>query len=238
MIYVNDNAFNFLPKVKDNSVNLVLTDPPYIISRDTGFGSCVKGEERFKVSMNFPCDENFTIEDIDTAVEQFYRVLKPAGTCIIFFDLWKLESLKLILEKHGFSKVRFIEWIKTNPVPLNAKATYLSNSREVALTAVKGSNAVFNSYYDNGVYKHPIVHGATRFHPNQKPVKLGYELIEKHSKPGDTVLDPFAGSATFLIAAAQASRKAIGCELDSGIYKQSVSRIESDILGSKVVKKI
>lgn len=238
MIYVNDNAFTVLGKIPKDSVNLILTDPPYIISRKTGFDSCVNGEERFRVNMEFPCDDNFTMEDMEAAVKEFYRILKPSGTCIIFFDLWKIESLKLCLEANGFSKIRLIEWIKTNPVPLNSGATYLNNAREIAISAIKGGKATFNSSYDPGIYKYPIVHGKERFHPNQKPIELGYELVNKHSNPGDTVLDPFAGSATFLIAAEQAGRNAIGCELDGEIYEQSIKRIEADILGSTIVKSI
>lgn len=230
MLYVNEDAFDFLSKLKDNSVDLILTDPPYIISRKTGFEKCIRGEKRFKVSMDFACDKVFTIEDMKKSCREFYRVLKKSGTCIIFFDLWKIGILKEMLELEGFSKVRFLEWIKNNPVPLNARATYLSNSREVAISCIKGAKAKFNSYYDSGIYRAPIVHGKQRFHPNQKPLKLGYELVLKHSNQGDVVLDCFAGSATFLIAADQADRIAIGCEKDKDIYDRSMLRIEQDLL--------
>lgn len=236
MLYVNTNAFELLSKLKNKSVDLILTDPPYIISRKTGFDSCVKGEDRFRVKMEFPCDENFTMHDMYQAIKEFYRVLKPSGSCIIFFDLWKIESLKDMLDEVGFSKIRFIEWVKTNPVPLNASATYLSNAREIAVSAVKKSKATFHSYYDNGVYSYPIAHGKDRFHPNQKPLGLAYDLVVKHSNPGDIVLDPFAGSATFLIAAEQAERIAVGCERDRDIYDKSIARIERDILRRKIDK--
>ena len=98
-----------------------------------------------------------------------------------FFDLWKIETLSNLLEEVNFSKLRFIEWLKTNPVPVNQKSTYLSNAREIAISCVKGSKATFNSKYDKGVYEYPIYSGKDRFHPTQKSLPLFEELIKKHS---------------------------------------------------------
>ena len=55
----------------------------------------------------------------------------------------QIETLTNLLSK--FSKHRFIEWVKTNPVPINQHATYLSNAREIAISCVKGGKATFNS---------------------------------------------------------------------------------------------
>ena len=87
---------------------------------------------------------------------------------IMFFDLWKIGELKEIMEMCGFKQFRFIEWIKTNPQPLNSKTNYLTNCREVALLGVKGSKPTFNSEYDNGIYRYPLQGGKNRFHPTQK----------------------------------------------------------------------
>ena len=51
-------------------------------------------------------------------------------------------------------------------------------------------------------------------------------LIEKHSNEGDTILDPFAGSATTAVAAKKLGRSFVGCELDEEFFKKSVDRIE------------
>ena len=72
------------------------------------------------------------------------------------------------MEKYKFKQIRFIEWIKTNPVPLNQSVNYLTNSREIALLGVKGGKPTFNSKYDKGIYEYPIQSGKTRFHPTQK----------------------------------------------------------------------
>ena len=99
-----------------------------------------------------------------------------------------------------------IEWIKTNPQPLNSKTNYLTNSREIAITCIKGSKPTFNSKYDNGIYHYPLQGGKNRFHPTQKSLKLFEDLIEKHSNEGDTVLDTFLGSGTTLIACKNTNR--------------------------------
>ena len=73
------------------------------------------------------------------------------GTCIIFFDVWKISHLKELMEKHKFKQIRFIEWIKTNPQPINSGTNYLTNCREIALLGVKKGKPTFNSKYDNGI---------------------------------------------------------------------------------------
>ena len=76
--------------------------------------------------------------------------------------------IKRIIRKNKFKQIRMIEWIKTNPQPLNSKINYLTNCREIALVAIKGSKPTFNSNYDNGIYKFPLQGGKDRFHHTQK----------------------------------------------------------------------
>lgn len=228
----NESCFEYLKTIKDNSIDLVLIDPPYEVSRDTNFASGEKtgrNTDRFRVSMDFgDWDNNFT--GLDIVIEECYRVLKKSGTLICFYDLWKITTLKDYFEKANFKQLRFIEWVKTNPVPLNSKTNYLTNSREIALVGVKGSKPTFNSEYDNGIYNYPICHDKGRFHPTQKPVALIEDLILKHSNENDTVLDCFAGSGTTAVAAYNQNRNFIGCELSEEYYKKTLQRLkECDI---------
>lgn len=223
----NTDCFKFLPGIKDNSIDLVLIDPPYEVSRETNFQSgeaTGKDTDRFRVSMDFgDWDNNFT--GLDKVIEECYRVLKPNGTIICFYDLWKITTLKEYMEKAKFKQIRFIEWIKTNPVPLNSKTNYLTNSREIALTAVKKAKPTFNSEYDNGVYSYPICHDKGRFHPTQKPLALIEELILKHSNEGDLILDCFSGSGTTALASFNQNRNFIGCEISKEYYQKSIDRL-------------
>ena len=206
--FENREGLDYLTTVEDGSVDLILTDPPYIISRDSGmeeFSKVVssgtgersveeweeyysknietiekkKGKlsvfrknylqygsiygKKYAVNTKFgDWDEEFTLEKLEEFVGEYYKKLRKGGTIIMFFDIWKMGVLKEIFERaggktrsgknRGFSKIRLIEWVKTNPVPINQYASYLSNSREVAISCVKGGKATFNSKYDNGIF--------------------------------------------------------------------------------------
>lgn len=229
MQYENKSCFDFLPSIDSKSIDLILIDPPYEISRETNFQN---GEltgtdtDRFRISMDFgDWDKNFT--NLEEVFKQGYRILKDGGTMICFYDLWKIETIKRYYENNKFKQIRFIEWLKTNPVPINSKINYLSNAREIAVLGIKKSKPTFNSSYDNGLYQYPICHDKGRFHPTQKPLELIKELIIKHSNEGDIVLDCFSGSGTTGVAAIQTNRQFIGCEINPDYYEQSKKRIET-----------
>ena len=231
-MFVNTDAESFLAKVPSGSVDLVITDPPYIISRKTGFKTIgEKGVPRFAVSMDFGKWDNQNISEhmtmMKNVIAEYHRVLKNGGTCIVWYDIFKIESLKNMFESAGFKQIRFIEWVKTNPVPLNSKINYLTNCREVALVGIKKGKPVFNSEYDNGIYYAPIHRdGGKRLHPCQKPIGITKQLIEKHTLPGAVVLDSFAGSGTTFVAATQCRRKYLGCEIDKKYYASASSRLK------------
>ena len=171
-------------------------------------------------------DNNFTIEILEKFISEFYKKLKKGGTLIIFFDLWKIETLKNILEKYKFKQIRLIEWIKTNPQPLNSKLNYLTNCREIALTCIKESKPTFNSQYDNGIYFYPLQGGKNRFHPTQKSLQLFEELIKKHSNENDMVLDTFLGAGTTAIAAKNTNRQFKGCEISLEYFEKIMEIIK------------
>lgn len=271
IIIKNIDGLELLQQQVDNSIDLILTDPPYITSRDSGMNkwnlklkkfkgnqkteeeweifkktlsekiqekltdtdkkNYIKYGDRFGKRFGYATDygdwdKEFTVEQLDCFIQEFYRVLKPGGTCIIFFDLWKVTVLKELYEKHRFKQVRFVEWIKTNPVPINSKLNYLTNSREVAITAVKKSKPTFHSKYDKGIYEYPIYGGKDRFHPTQKSLKLFEDLVKKHSNENDLVLDCFLGSATTALACKNTNRRFVGAETDENYYKKSVERLK------------
>lgn len=226
---LNDDCFNLLNSIKNNSVDLVLIDPPYEVSRETNFQSGnAKGKDtdRFRVSMDFG-DWDFGFTGLDKVIHESYRILKKGGTLICFYDVWKITTLKEYFENASFKQIRLIEWIKTNPVPLNSKTNYLTNAREIAVLGVKGGKPTFHSEYDKGIYEYPICHDKGRFHPTQKPLALIEDLIIKHSNEGDVVLDCFSGSGTTAIAAYNQGRNFIGCELSKEYYSKTLSRFKS-----------
>lgn len=226
------DAIQLLSTIKSGSIDLILTDPPYVISKESGMQQCRDNNvpnQPLAIQTDFgDWDKNFLLSDLQLIIEEFSRVLRKGGTAIIFFDIWKISNLKDMLESSGLVQIRFIEWIKTNPVPINSKANYLSNAREIALTAVKGGSSTFNSAYDNGIYSYAIHQGKNgdRIHPTQKSLGLFEEIILKHSNKDDLVLDCFSGSGTTAIASLRLGRNFIGCELDSVFHSSSVDRLK------------
>ena len=218
IVMENANCFDFLPTLENNSVDLVLIDPPYDILGDSWY------KDRSHAD-----DESFAAWEkelnMSKLLTELYRVLRDGGTLIMFYDLWKITTLKEYLEETKFKQIRFIEWIKTNPVPLNGRINYLITAREIALVAVKKGKGTFNSQYDNGIYQCGICQEKDRFHPTQKPLKLIEQLILKHSHIDDTVLDCFFGSGTTALAAYNTGRKFRGCELSKEYYEKAVKRL-------------
>lgn len=258
----NMDGLQYLSEINKDSVDLILTDPPYIISRNSGMNTLhnkikdneqkqikyVKTEKEwveYKQKYEIKDDQHkelflkhgtvygkkyatktqfgnwdteFTMDQLEKFVELYYQKLRKGGTLIIFFDLWKISYLKEILEKYKFKGIRYLEWIKTNPPPINSKVNYLTNSREIALLGVKSGKPTFNSSHDNGIYSFPIQGGKNRFHPTQKNLKLFEALIQKHSREGDLVLDTFAGSATTMVACKNVGRNFKGCEISKEYF--------------------
>lgn len=223
---INDNCLNILPKIESNSIDLILTDPPYLISRDSNF---TKGGDNKKfnvISIDFG-DWDKEILDFDYLFKEWKRILKPGGTLIVFYDIWKCNELKVAAEKYKFKQPRVAQWIKTNPVPINSKVNYLSNAVEFFFTFVKDKKPTFNSVYDKGIYNYPICHGKERTeHPTQKPLELIKDLILKHSKEGDVILDIFGGSGTTGVACLQTKRNFILVEKDQNYCKISEERLQ------------
>ena len=262
----NIDGMKYVAAQKDKSIQLILTDPPYIISKDSGMNRFVEkvknieksgknakteGEwEMFKARKGYTDDKykvnyikygnasgkkygyktdfgkwdtEFSIAKLEEFIKLFYKKLGKGGTCIIFSDLWKIGQLKEMMEKHKFKQIRLIEWVKTNPVPLNQSVNYLTNAREVAVLGVKVGKPTFNSKYDKGIYEYPIQTGKMRCHPTQKNQKMFEALIKKHSNEGDVVLDPFLGGGTTLFACKATNRTFKGCELVKEYYDKVVA---------------
>ena len=220
-----DDCFNYLTKIEDNSIDLILTDPPYDISKKSGFSSG-KLSKFNQISIDFGYWD--TEIDLDTLFKEYYRVLRKGGTLVLFYDIWKSSIIKEFAAKNKFKQPRIGQWLKNNPVPVNSKINYLSNCSEYFFTFVKDKNAIFNSEYDNAIYNYPLCHGKERLeHPTQKPLGLIKDLIVKHSNKEDIVLDTFAGTSTTAIACIETERRFICVERDEKYYEISKIRIDT-----------
>ncbi|MFV0382730.1 DNA-methyltransferase [Paracoccus sp. (in: a-proteobacteria)] len=117
-------------------------------------------------------------------------------------------------------------WVKPDSLPqMNGQGP--AQGAECFVTAWCGQgHAKWNAGGKRGVYTHltnpPDRHGG---HPTEKPWRLMSQIIADFTNPGDTILDPFMGSGTTLVATARMGRRAVGIETNPAYFDIAVSRV-------------
>jgi len=223
MKLINDNNLNALSDIPDNSIDLILTDPPYNISRKNNFESLNRAGIDFG-----DWDKN---ADLLTWIDEVPRIVKKGASIIIFNDWRNLGDIAERLEKNGFVVKDIVRWEKTNPMPRNRDRRYIVDY-EFAIWAVeKHDKWTFHRQsdkYDRSEIRVPITSKAEKMlgsHPTQKPIKLMEELLLQHSNENDIVLDPFMGSGSTGVACQNLNREFMGIELDETYFKIAENRI-------------
>lgn len=224
----NSDCRQYLSSVKDKSVDLIITDPPYNIAKySTG-------------NINLPgrCPINNDLGEWDIAeidpkdfLEDFKRILKPKGNIFIF------TSYNLIGKWHEafdseFDTFQFFIWHKTNPMPKIYKNGFLNSCEIILCLWNKGHKWNFSSQNEmHNFFECPICMGNERLkdpkHPAQKPLKLLEHLIKIASDEGDVVFDPFMGVGSSGVAAKKLNRNFIGCEIDKVFFDAAQKRINN-----------
>ena len=98
-----------MSKIDDKSVSLILTDPPYEISRDSNYAKSApigKDTDRFRISIDFGDWDKQEAFDIGSMIKESYRCLKDGGYIVCFYDLWKIGVVKDAMIKVGFKQIR------------------------------------------------------------------------------------------------------------------------------------
>jgi site-specific DNA-methyltransferase (adenine-specific) len=216
---IQGDAFQLLKEVPSDSIRLILTDPPYEISRKNNFHTMkVK-----RTSIDFGAwDYGF---DQLGWLPEAVRSLMPGGSIVIWNSFENMGPLSDVLTSLGMSVKRQLVCIRTNPMPRNRDRLFTS-SMQNAIWAVKPGakkpSWVFNRRpdkgYESGIFFYP---GQRGWHPTKKPTGLFVELIDILSNPGDWVLDPFAGSGTTGIAAKMRGRNYLCFEMDAEYAKKA-----------------
>lgn len=246
MLY-NEDCLTAFKKIKTESVDLIVTDPPYKIiaggvsieeredeakgilrKRAISDGTKCSNKWLKKGIDNIPCvvkqGKMFTHNDIEFKewLPEAYRVLKEGTHCYIMVNARNLKDLQTEAEKVGFKFVNILVWHKNNATPNK----YYMQQAEFILLLRKGKARNINNMGTSNILSAYNIIG-NKLHPTQKPVELMEVLIANSSNEGDTVLDPFFGSGSTIIAAEKLNRKAIGFEIDEEYYKTAKERIEN-----------
>lgn len=199
-----------LPQIPDNSVNLLLTDPPYGISRQLNCKGMKLGTTA-TLDFDFGKWDKFNYKWIELGVK------KTKGWFMSFCAKKDIGIYWDYLEKNKFKAIDVVAWQKPDPIPLNAKSRFL-NAWE-AIIVGKKNGAFWGSNYKHNILKYQAPKSGKRFHPTQKPIELIRELIMLSTEPGDIVLDPFIGSGTTAVACKQLGRNFVGFEASDDYCK-------------------
>lgn len=211
-----------LKTLETNSVDCIITDPPYGITG--GRGNVFKKAGKMTAFYIGEWDKSLPLDWIKEAI----RVLKPGCWIVIFTANLSVTKVWETIEEAGGNCKQLFYWVKTNPPPQPRKN--FCSAIETAVLATKGAVKKWNSGGWNLNYHiTPTVNGKVRTnHPTQKPVALMEYLINILTEKGDVVLDPFMGSGTTGIACEQLGRNFVGIEIDEHYFNIAKERIENN----------
>ena len=229
------DAVEFLASLEADSADMILTDPPYMISSNIKIGRSANVKYKgLDVNLDFgEWDKQWESEEeywawCETWLLECARVLKPECHFVFFFDIKKItptwrfcESKKMNLRgRHP------LYWLKSNPMPRGRKVDF-QKALEQALWFTKGDVRQTHFNWELGQQTNYVKAGLPnnpRVHPTQKPVSVLSVWIRYLSKPGDLVVDPFCGSGSTGMAALAEGRQFLGNDLDPKSYKLAQAR--------------
>ena len=210
----------------DSAIDLLLTDPPYGISKAYNCETQIPRRLRANGRDFIMPKGHFGKWDESIDPGEWLEAVLPkiSGWFVSFCAHTQIGEYQRELERHRFSAIGTMVWCKTNPVPFNMRHKPV-NAWE-AVVVGKRSGAKFNGDgVVHNVFTCKSPSPQKRIHPTQKPLELMSRFVGLFSQRGDVVFDPFAGSGTTVIAAAQNDRMGIGCEASEQQYQASCSRI-------------
>jgi site-specific DNA-methyltransferase (adenine-specific) len=223
----NGDAREILPTLGDESIDCVITNPPYSDWTHSNVRSNSKSAARHGnrvLSGNFGFDA-WTDSDMREAFDHCGRITRRW----VISDLDHRHAFQFDLEPPAHLRMlRIGVWTKTNPMPQISgdrpamgweAIVFLHRADHAPKWNGKGRAAVWNS-----------ATVTTGDHPTAKPLTMVADWVRLFTNPGDTILDPFAGSGTTLRAAMNEGRKAVGIEIDERYCEVIAKRLSQGVL--------
>lgn len=208
---LNADCLKALPMLPDRSVNFILTDPPYIVGYKSRDGRMIAN------------DDNDAW--LKPAFAEMYRVLANDTFAVSFYGWPMADRFMQAYRAAGFRVVGHLMFPKTYA----STTRFLRYQHEAAHLLVKGNPARPEKPIGDVI---PWQYSGNKLHPTQKPLSVLAPLIEAFSKPGDMVLDPFAGSGSSLMVARELGRSYIGIEMDTKYHSIAARRLAEQIVSS------
>lgn len=223
----NQDCFEKLKDIPDNSIDLILTDPPYNISQySTGN---IHFPNRKSLNNDLAEWDDIKLEP-SKLLADFKRILKPTGNIFIFTSYNLLGEWYKSFDSE-FETFQYMIWHKTNPSPSIHRVGFLNSCEMIACLWNKEHtwNITNQKELDN-LIESPICMGKERLknpvHPTQKPLKILKHLLKIASNEGDTVLDPFMGVGSTGVAALEMNRNFVGMEIDESYFTATQERFK------------
>lgn len=218
------DCIQLIETLEDESIDAIITDPPYNIAKENNFKSMGRAG----------IDFGEWDKDFDTVkwIEKTISKVKKGGNIVIFADMRQFSPYITKLEELGCTFKDVIRMEKSNPIPRNRDRRFIFDT-EYALYFVKnGDKWTFNRLDEN--YERPLIKTSVtpksqkigKGHPTQKPLYAMEWLIERLTNEGDVVLDLFMGSGTTGVACQKFNRDFIGCELDEEYFLMAQKRLQ------------
>lgn len=209
----NCDCIDFMSKMKNDSIDLLLIDIPYgeVNRNSNGLRNLDKGQA------------DILTFNLDAFLSECYRITK--NTIIIFCGKGQFSAIYNYFSQYQQKKrgtVRQLIWNKTNPSPMNGQYIYLSSTENAVW--FRKPKATFNAHCKGEVFTYPT--GRSKLHPTEKNFNLIKELILDNSNEGQLVFDPCCGSGTHLLAAKALNRNYLGCEINKEWFDISNSRLK------------
>lgn len=212
---IHGDCTQVLQTFPSNSIDLVVTDPPYFVRYRDRLGRTIANDSD-------PTSVLGAFVDI-------HRVLKPDTFCVSFYGWSRVAAFFRAWSAAGFHAVGHIVWHKSYA----SRCGFLRAHHEQAYLLVKGFPAMPDDPIED---VQPWNYTGNRAHPTEKAVSILVPLIESFSRPEALVLDPFAGSGSTLVAAALCGRKYIGIELETRYCRHARRRLGG--LGESAVSSV
>ena len=223
---VNGDCLDYLGQIPDNSIDLILTDPPYNIAQYSTGNINLPG--RSALNNDLAEWDLIPIDPFDL-LPDFKRIIKPDGNIFVF------TSYNLIGKWHEafdseFDTFQFFIWHKTNPAPKIFKNGFLNSCEMIACMWNKGHKWNFSDQRNmHNFFESPICMKPERLsepkHPSQKPVRLLENIVSIASNENDVVFDPFMGVGSTGVAALRNKRRFIGIEIEKSYFDAAEMRI-------------
>jgi site-specific DNA-methyltransferase (adenine-specific)/modification methylase len=232
------DCIEVMKEIPDNSIDLVIIDPPYNISQDkkqiNRYSLDYKGFKRdSSIKLDFGEWDKKTDEDFEKFTEDYFkelvRVMKNKSWGYICFSKERVGILERLIKKYNCKFRTIFVWAKTNPVPSFRKVNY-NSACEFIVVFSKGDGKIKNFLNQKEMSNYMLTPNKSSYgettHPTEKPIILFEKFVKTSSNEGDIVLDCFMGSGTTAVACLKNNRNFIGIELNPEYVKIAEARIK------------